>query len=170
MLMMIALMLQAAAPPAQIELSEGDLRQMAMIAGSRQAAGAEQARKLKGEQLAAALTGALEDKTRLIYKDGLGLIVEYTAPGGELRMWYPGKEDVIAGRWAVQRTKKLANACFRFGAAGSIAQTPFEPRECVAAEQTLGAANVIRDWRGDVFHLMSGHIPYVKSAMGMPTP
>jgi hypothetical protein len=170
MLMMLALMLQAAAPPAEIELTEGDLHQMSMIAGSRQAAGAEQARKLKGRQLAAALTGALENKTRLIYKKGLGIIVEYTAPGGELRMWYPGEKDVIAGQWGVQQKKKLASACFRFGAARSAAPALFEPKECFAAEQTLGAANVIRDWRGDVFNLMSGRIPYVKSAMGMPTP
>lgn len=170
MMLMIAMMLQAAAPPPEVQLSEGDLRQMAMIAGSRQAAAVEQARKLKGDQLAAALTGALQNKTRLIYKDGLGILVEYTAPGGELRMWYPGEKGVIAGQWGVQQKKKLANACFRFGAASSSAAALFEPKECVAPEQTLGAANVIRDWRGDVFNLMSGRIPYVKSAMGMPTP
>jgi hypothetical protein len=169
-MLMIALMLQAAAPPAEVELTEGDLRQMAMIAGSRQTAAVEQARKLKGNQLAAALTGALENKTRLIYKDGVGILVEYTAPGGELRMWYPGEKDVVAGQWAIQRKKKLASACFRFGAAGNTAPILFEPKECVAPEQTLGAASVIRDWRGDVFNLMSGRIPYVKSAMGMPTP
>jgi hypothetical protein len=173
MMLMLAFMLQAAAPPAEIELSEGDARQMVMIAGSRQAAAVEQARKLKGDQLAAALGGVLGNKTRMIYKDGVGVIVEYMAPGGEFRMWLPGKDGVIAGQWGVQRQKKKkkqVNACFRYGAATSTAPVVFGPNECVAPEQTLAAANVIREWRGDVFGLMSGRIPYVKSAMGMPTP
>jgi hypothetical protein len=169
-MLMMALLLQAAVPPAEVELSEGDLRQMSMIAGSRHAAAIEQAKMLKGDQLAAALNGALSNLTRMIYKDGHGVFVEYTAPGGELRMWYPGERSVGVGQWGIQQKKKLANACFHFGVANNPAAGVFEPNECVLPEQTLGAANVIREWRGDLFNLMSGRIPYVKSAMGMPTP
>ena len=172
-MLMIALLLQAAAPPGEVELSEGELRQMSMIAGSRQASAVEQARGLKGDALASVLTDALNDRTRVIYHDGEGIFVEYTAPGGELRMWYPGKRGVVVGQWGVQhqkRKKKLVNACFHYRATTSAETGLFEPNECVPPEQTLSAANVIREWRGDVFNLMTGRIPYVKSAMGMPTP
>ena len=168
----IALMLQAAAPPAEVVLSEGDLRQMSMIAGSRQINAVEQLKTLKGDALAAALNGALSDRTRVIYQDGHGIFVEYTAPGGELRMWYPGNRNLVGGQWGVQqqKKKKLANACFHYRSATNPVTGVFEPTECVAPEQTLSAANVIREWRGDVFNLMAGRIPYVKSAMGLPTP
>ncbi|WP_294123803.1 hypothetical protein [Sphingomonas sp.] len=172
MIFTIALMLQAAAPPAEVELSEADARQMIMIAGSRRTEAVEQMRKLKGDQLAAALTDAIGHKTRMIYKDGVGVIVEYMAPGGEFRLWLPGRDGIVVGQWGVQRQKKKkqVNACFRYGAAASASPIVYGPNECVTPEQTLSAANVIREWRGDVFSLMSGHIPYVKSAMGMPVP
>jgi len=167
----IALMLQAAAPPTEVELSEGDLRQMSMIAGSRRASAFEQLKMLKGDALAAALTGALSNRTRVTYLDGEGILVEYSAPGGELRMWYPGNRNVATGQWGVQQQKKkLVNACFRYRAATNPASQAFEPGECVPAEQTLSGANVIREWRGDVFNLMTGRVPYVKSPMGMPSP
>jgi len=168
-MLMIALLLQAAAPPAEVELSEGDLRQMAMIAGSRRVAAYEQVKMMKPAQLASVLTGALNNRTRMIYQDGDGVFVEYTAPGGELRAWFPGNRGVVVGQWGVQQKKKLVNACFRYGAANP-ATKGFEPQDCAPPEQTLGAANVIREWRGDVFNLMTGHIPYVKSEMGMPNP
>lgn len=171
-MLMIALLLQAAAPPAEVELSEGDLHQMSMIAGSRQAGVVEQVKAMNRDQLASALNGALSDRTRMTYQDGEGIIVEYSAPGGELRMWYPGHRNVVVGQWGVppQKKKKLVSACFHYGAATTQVAEAFQPNECAPPEQTLGAANVIREWRGDVFNLMTGRIPYVKSAMGMPTP
>ena len=169
-MLIMALLLQAAAPPAEIELDESDLHQMSMIAGSRQVAAIEQMKVLKPDQLALALNDALSDRTRTIYYDGQGVLVEYTAPGGELRLWYPGKRRAVAGQWGVQQKKKLVNACFRYRAPTGPVPQPFEPRECVQPERTLGESNVIREWRGDVFNLMTGQVPYVKSVMGLPTP
>lgn len=168
-MLMIALLLQAAAPPPEVELSEGDLRQMAMIARSRRSAAVEMVKVLKPNQLEAALREALSDRTRMSY-DGEGVVIEYSAPGGQLRTWHPGYRNLVGGQWGVQRFKKLVSACFRHGSAAGQATGPFEPRDCLPAEETLGAANVIREWRGDVFNLMTGRVPYVKSAMGMPNP
>jgi hypothetical protein len=169
-MLILALLLQAAAPPFEVELNEGDIHQMSMIAGTRQVAAIEQVKMLKPAQLAVALNDALNDRTRIIYYDGLGVLVEYTAPGGELRLWYPGQRSAVVGQWGVQQKKKLVNACFRYRAATSPVPQPFEPQQCVRPEQTLGETNVIREWRGDVFNLMTGRIPYVKSVMGLPTP
>ena len=175
MLFAIAMLLQAAtAPPPPslhngIELTEGDIRQMLMVAQSKEGASVEKAMTLKGPALDAALRGAIADRTKVIYEEDEGVIVEYAAPDGQLRRWYPGARMAVPGRWGVQRlTKKLTAACFRYPAAEQVA-TPFIPSECLRVEQTLSSAGVLRQWRGDVFGLMRG-IPYAKSAMGMPTP
>lgn len=170
MLFAIAMLLQAAAPPpSEIELSEGDIRQMLMVAQSKEGGAVEKAMTLKGPELDAALRGAIADRTNVVYDEADGLIVQYASPDGQLRRWYPGTRRAVPGRWGVQRlTKKLTAACFRYPAAEPPA-TPFIPSECVRVEQTLSSAGVLRQWRGDVFGLMRG-IPYAKSAMGMPTP
>ena len=165
------LLVQIAPPPATEQLlDEGDARQMQMMARSRVPAAIEQARTLKPDALETALRNALTDRTRMIYREGHGVTVEYAAPGGTLHVWYPGGAQAAAGTWGVQRfKKKLVNACFRYQAADP-APRPFDPAECVPAEQTLGAADVVREWRGDVFGLATGQVPYVKSAMGLPEP
>ena len=171
MLFAIAMLLQVAVPPStEVELSEGDVRQMLMVAQSREGASVEKAMTLKGPALETALRGAIADRTRVIYDEEEGVIVQYAATDGQLRRWYPGSRIALPGRWGVQRmNKKLTNACFRFPAAADPAASPFTPSECVRTEQALSSAGVLRQWRGDVFGLMRG-IPYAKSAMGMPTP
>lgn len=163
-------LLQAATPADEQIISDGDLRQMQMVAQSREAAAIEQARTLKPDALEQALRDALSDRTRMIYSQGHGIRVEYTSPDGALRLWYPGGRQVALGQWGVQRfKKKLINACFRYRPA-EAAGAAFAASECAPAEQTLSAVNVLRDWRGDVFALTSGRIPYVKAEMGMPSP
>ena len=172
MLFAIAMLLQAAtAPPStEIELSEGDIRQMLMVAQSRESGSVEKAMTLKGPALDAALRGAIADRTHVIHDEADGVIVQYASPDGQLRRWYPGTRMAVPGRWGVQRlTKKLTAACFRYPAAAAATAAPFIPSECVRVEQTLSSAGVLRQWRGDVFGLMRG-IPYTKTAMGMPTP
>ena len=170
MLFAIAMLLQAAAPPAEVQLSEGDIRQMLMVAQSKEGGAIEKAMTLKGSELENALRGAIADRTKIFYEEDEGVIVQYAAPDGQLRRWYPGSRSPVLGRWGVQRiTKKLTAACFRFPAVTEPVAVPFLPSECVRVEQTLSSANVLRQWRGDVFGLMRG-IPYVKSTMGMPTP
>ena len=170
MLLTIAMLLQAAAPPTEVQLSEGDIRQMLMVAQSKEGAAVEKAVTLKGAELDQALRGAIADRTKIFYEEDEGVIVQYAAPDGQLRRWYPGSRSPVFGRWGVQRlTKKLTAACFRIPAVTEPVAMPFSPSECMRAEQTLSSANVLRQWRGDVFGLMRG-IPYVKSTMGMPTP
>lgn len=169
MLFAIAMLLQAATPPTETELSLGEVRQMLMVARSREGAAVEKALTTKGPALEAALRGVIADRTKVIFDEDDGVIVEYAAPDGQLRRWYPGSRLPVIGRWGVQRiSKKLTAACARYPAAEPV-PTPFAPSECVRAEQTLSSANVLRQWRGDVFGLMRG-IPYVKSPMGLPTP
>ena len=170
MLFAIALLMQAVVPPTEVELSGGEVRQMLMIARSRESAALEKARTTKGPELEAALRGAIADRTKIVYQEDEGVIVQYASPDGQLRMWYPGSRSPVIGRWGVQRmSKKLTNACFRFPAAVEVTASPFLPSECVRAEQTLSSAGVLQQWRGDVFGLMRG-LPYVKSPMGLPTP
>ena len=170
MLLAIAMLLQAAAPPTEVQLSEGDVRQMLMVAQSKEGSAIEKAVTLKGAELDQALRGAIADRTKVFYDEEEGVIVQYAAPDGQLRRWYPGSRSPVFGRWGVQRlTKKLTAACFRIPAVTQPVAIPFSPSECMRAEQTLSSANVLRQWRGDVFGLMRG-IPYVKSTMGMPTP
>ena len=164
------LVLQLSPPATEQMLDEGDARQMQMMARSRAPAAIERARTLKPDALETALRNALTDRTRMIYREGQGVTVEYAAPDGRLYLWYPGSAHSAAGTWGVQRfKKKLVNACFRYQPA-EAAPRPFEAGDCVPAEQTLGAADVVREWRGDVFGLGSGRVPYVKSAMGLPEP
>ena len=170
MLLAIAMLLQAAAPPTEVQLSEGDVRQMLMVAQSKEGSAIEKAVTLKGAELDQALRGAIADRTKIFYEEDEGVIVQYAAADGQLRRWYPGSRSPVFGRWGVQRlTKKLTAACFRIPAVTEPVAVPFSPSECVRAEQTLSSANVLRQWRGDVFGLMRG-VPYVKSPMGLPTP
>ena len=163
-------LLQAGGPSNEVELSVGDIRQMLMVAQSKEGSAIEKAVTLKGAELDQALRGAIADRTKVFYDEDEGVIVQYAAPDGQLRRWYPGSRSPVFGRWGVQRlTKKLTAACFRVPAVTEPVAVPFSPSECVRAEQSLSSANVLRQWRGDVFGLMRG-IPYVKSTMGMPTP
>lgn len=172
MLLAIAMLLQAATvpPSTEIELSEGDVRQMLMVAQSRAGGAVEKAKTLKGPALEAALRGAIADRTKVIYDEEDGVIVQYASTDGQLRRWYPGNRMAVPGRWGVQRlSRKLTAACFRYPAAVEPVASPFVAGECVGAEQALSSSGVLRQWRGDVFGLMRG-IPFVKSPMGMPTP
>ena len=175
MLLTIAMLLQAplaqvSAPSTEVELSVGDIRQMLMVAQSKEGSAIEKVVTLKGAELDQALRGAIADRTKVFYEEDEGVIVQYAAADGQLRRWYPGSRSPVFGRWGVQRlTKKLTAACFRIPAVTEPVAVPFSPSECVRAEQTLSSANVLRQWRGDVFGLMRG-VPYVKSPMGLPTP
>jgi len=141
-----------------------------MLARSREGAAVEKALTIKGAELESALRGAVANRTKAIYQEDEGVIVQYASPDGQLRLWYPGSRTPVNGRWGVQRvSKKLVNVCFRYPAMADPAASPFVPAECVRAEQTLSSSNVLQQWRGDVFGLMRG-IPFVKSAMGMPAP
>ncbi len=170
MLILFALLFHSGAPAKEVVLGEGEVRQMMMIAQSRESSAVEKALTLKGPALEAALRGAIADRTRVIYQEDEGIIVQYAGPDGQLRIWYPGSRSPVVGRWGIQRmSKKLVNACFRSPAPIDPAATPYLPSECVRAEQTLSSGNVLRQWRGDVFGLMRS-VPYVKSPMGLPTP
>lgn len=122
------------------------------------------------EELSRALTEALSGRSSLVYQEGHGVYVEYTAPDGQLRMWYPNNLRVVRGSWGVRQVRGRARACFRYSNAVNPVTQVFEPTECVSAVQSLSGANVLRSWPGDVFGLMADRIPYRKTSMDMPSP
>jgi hypothetical protein len=134
---------------------------------------AEASKRIEGqstEQLSSALTAALSDRSKLIYQAGHGVYVEYTAPDGQLRMWYPNNLRVVKGSWGVRKVKGRLRACFHYSNAVNPVTQVFEPTECVSAVQTLSEADVLKSWAGDAFGLMRDRIPYRKGKMDMPSP
>ena len=122
------------------------------------------------EQFSSALTAAFSGRTKLIYQEGHGVFAEYTAPDGQLRMWYPNNQAVVKGRWGVQRVSDAVRICFHYFNSTNPVTREFEPRECIPAAQALSEVPVLRSWPGDVFNLMSDRIPYRKGLMDMPAP
>lgn len=167
----LAALVAAAAPQGETVVSEQEARQLAQIARSGSGEGVVMARKLKGKKLAAALEAALAGQTRLVHVPDLGIYAIYTAPGGALYAWFPGQPAVIGGKWGVQRfSSKLSSACFRYRRATGWTDGPFVPGECVSPDVTLGQADVLGRWGGDVFGLSSGRVPFIKAQWGMPKP
>lgn len=175
MFSLFALLLAQAGPAAPVPASVPVLQ--AEEAGRFALAGVEKLAEararidgLTDQQLSAALTEALEDRSKLIYQAGHGVFVEYTAPDGQLRIWYPNNVGVVKGSWGTRKVGKRIRACFRYSNAVNPVTRVFEPDECPSAAQTLSEGNVLRSWQGDVFGLMSDRIPYRKGAMDMPSP
>jgi hypothetical protein len=168
----IALLLAQAGPasaPVPVLTSEEAVR--FVLAGAKKEKEAGQ--RIEGqsnEQIEAALTAALSGKSKLVYQGGHGVYVEYTAPDGRLRMWYPNNLNVVKGSWGVRRIGKKMRACFSYRDAINPVSQVYEPTECVPAVQTLSEANVLKSWDGDAFGLMQDRIPYRKGAMDMPEP
>lgn len=161
----------ASAAPATPQMLKPEEAGRFVVAGAEKQADA--AARIKGqsdEQVSAALTEALSGKSKLIYQQGHGVFVEYSAPDGQLRMWYPNNQGVVKGSWGVRRIKGKVRACFRYNAAVNPVTGAFEPTECVTAAQTLSEANALKIWPGDVFNLMSDRIPYRKGPMDLPEP
>jgi hypothetical protein len=134
---------------------------------------AETRRRIKGwsnEQLQAELPRAVSGKTKLIFQAGHGVYAEYTAPDGNLRMWYPKNVNVVKGSWGVRVMRGKVRTCFSYRNAVNPVTQVYEPTECILPDQTLSAANVLQSWDGDVFHLMDDKIPYPKDALDIPSP
>ena len=162
--------LQGAPPASSKILGETEAQAIALAAIDKQY---EMRRTIKDwpeQQLAAELAKAVSGKTKLIFQAGHGVYVEYTAPDGNLRMWYPRNVKVVKGSWGVRKVRGKTRACFRYANAVNPVTQVFEPTECVSAEQTLSAGEVLQSWDGDVFRLMEDRIPYPKAAMDMPSP
>ena len=162
--------MQGAAPPSPKILSEAEAHQIANAAIDKQLAMRGTIKDWPEPQLAAELTRAVSGKTKLIFQHGHGVYVEYTAPDGNLRMWYPRNVKVVKGSWGLRKVRGKMRACFRYANAVNPVTQVFEPTECVSAEQTLSAGEVLQSWDGDVFRLMDDRIPYQKAAMDIPSP
>lgn len=151
-------------------LSPDEAGQLAVAGLHREA---EARRAIKGwsdEQMAAALDKAVSGKTKLIFQAGHGVYAEYTAPDGNLRMWYPKNLNVVKGSWGVRKVRGKSRACFTYRNAVNPVTQVYEPTECVSPEQTIGGADVIQSWDGDVFRLMEDRIPYSKGNLDIPSP
>lgn len=162
--------LQGSAQPVPKVLGEAEAHQIAASAIDKQLAMRATIRDWPEPRLAAELARAVSGKTRLIFQHGHGVYVEYTAPDGNLRMWYPRNLKVVKGSWGVRKVRGKVRACFRYANAINPVTQVYEPTECVSAEQTLSAGEVLQSWDGDVFRLMDDRIPYQKGAMDIPSP
>jgi hypothetical protein len=175
MLHLLTLLLaQAAAaapvPPGVPSLQPSDARAFVLEGFKKEERTAKLIKGQSPEQLSAALTNSLSGKSKLIFQPGHGVYVEYTAPDGQLRMWYPRNVNVVRGSWAIRTMKGEVRSCFRYKEAVDPVTQIYEPTECVRPVQTLSESNVLKSWSGDAFHLMSGRIPYSKGAMDLPSP
>jgi hypothetical protein len=172
--LIILAMAQASAPatppPAVPMFRTEDVKDFVLAGFKKQS---ETAKALKGqtdEQVGSALTASVSGKTKLIFQPGHGVYAEYTAPDGQLRMWYPRNVKVVKGSWGLRTIKGRTRICFKYADAINPVTQLYEPTECVAPVQTLSEADVLRSWPGDVFDLMSGRLPYQKGALDMPAP
>jgi hypothetical protein len=166
----VALQASGSAPAVPRILQPEEAGRFVVAGAGKQAEAAARIRGQSDEQVSTALTEALSGKSKLIYQEGHGVFVEYTAPDGQLRMWYPNNQGVVRGSWGIRRIKNKMRACFRYNAAVNPVSGEFEPTECVSAAQTLSEANALKVWPGDVFGLMSDKIPYRKGVMDLPEP
>nr|WP_294848372.1 hypothetical protein [uncultured Sphingomonas sp.] len=162
-------LLLALAGPTETILAEDEIRQMRMVASSQGAEAAGELKTLKGPALETALRDAVSDKTRAVLIDGYGIYLVHASSDGRLQGWFPGQSVAIAGTWGVQKfSKKLIVACQRFDRPEQARTGPYQPKECAAADKTLGGSDVLRQWEGDPFDLTGGKVPYIKKAWGLP--
>jgi len=161
---------QGGIPSSGKTLSFAEAGRMLVAADKKQAETRRRIRDWPNEQVASELGKSISGKTKLIYQLGHGVYVEYTAADGNLRMWYPKNQNVVKGSWGVREMRGKVRACFHYSDAVNPVTHVFEPTECVPADQTLSAADVLETWDGDVFRLMEDKIPYSKGVMDMPTP
>ena len=158
----------AVAQDGSVVLSPDDARAFTGLARHKQSEEKKALRRLSNADIHAALIDNLTDKTKIIYQKGYGVYVEYSAPDGSDRMWFFSNPNVVRGVWGVPDTSGKPRACFHYFNSHNYVTGEFESTECISAEQTLSNADVISEKTGDVFGLMSGKVPYVKSAMDVP--
>jgi hypothetical protein len=121
------------------------------------------------EQTTVALKAELSNHTNILYQRGHGVYAEFTAANGKLLMWYPGNLTVVTGSWAVVPMDGVPKACFHYNGAVNPITGAYEPTECVDPVQTLSRIGVLASRAGDIFNLASGHLPYAKKALEVPT-
>ena len=151
-------------------LSPTEAGQLAETALYKQAETGRLIKEWPDERLQAELKNAVNGKTKVIFQPGHGVYAEYTAPDGNLRMWYPNNLKVVKGSWGVRTVNGRARACFTYRNATNPITHVFEPTECVLPEQTLSGGDVLQSWDGDVFGLMENRIPYTKGTLDIPVP
>jgi hypothetical protein len=149
-------------------LSREDARNFANLAQQKIAAKKEQLSKLSKQEITDALKANLRDKTKIIYQQGYGVFVEYSAADGRDRMWFPGNRGVVIGCWGLRDFGEKTRACFKYFNSRNAVTGEFENTECIPPEQTLSGGNVIDEKSGDAFNLLSDKIPYRKDAMSIP--
>jgi hypothetical protein len=121
------------------------------------------------EQTTIALNAELSNQTNILYQRGHGVYAEFSAADGRLLMWYPGNRMVVTGSWAVVPMDGVPKACFHYNGAVNPVTGAYEPTECVDPVQTLSRSGVLANRTEDIFNLASGHLPYAKNAVEVPT-
>ncbi len=152
-----------------VTLSPEGAHKVTELGKQKQSEAKKTLKTLSSEEIRAALNDNLKDKTKIIYQKGYGVYVEYSAPDGSDRMWFPGNRGAVRGVWGLRDMSGKPHACFHYFNSRNYVTGEFESTECIDPEVTLGNADVIDEKTGDVFNLMPGQIPYVKSSMDVPT-
>src|SRR5215212_6824335 len=106
-LLTIVAMAQATAaatvPPSVPLFRTEDVKDFVLAGFKKQSAVAKTIKGQSDEQLSAALTASVSGRTKLIFQPGHGVYAEYTAPDGQLRMWYPKNLNVVKGSWGLRK-------------------------------------------------------------------
>ena len=160
--------LQVATPSKTLSAAEAG--QLAVASMHKQADTRRQIKGWSNEQLEAELIKAVSGKTKLIFQAGHGVYAEYTAPDGNLRMWYPKNVNVVKGSWGLRTMRGKVRTCFSYRNAVNPITQVYEPTECISPDQTLSGADLLQSWDGDVFRLMENKIPYPKGTLDVPSP
>lgn len=149
-------------------LTPAEAQSFAMLATAKEKAARDRLKTLSKEQIYAELQHNLSDVTKIIYQPGFGVYVEYTAADGQDRMWFPGNTRAVRGVWSVRDRNGASRVCFHYFKSTNVVTGEFESTECSPPEQTLSDGIVIEKRHGDVFNLLSDHIPYRKAAFEVP--
>lgn len=150
------------------QITEEKIMEIAENADFRRVELEPKVRRWTDEEMRTALIDAVKNQTKIIYQDGHGVYIEYTAPDGRLFMWYPGNNKVVYGEWGVQKVKNKPLMCFKYFNSYHGVTGEFEPEECINQMQILSQSSVLDLWEGDAFNLASGKLPYKKSKTDIP--
>ena len=145
-----------------------DFHNFSITSQQRETAAKAQLGKLSKPEVIAAIKDNLSDKTKIIYQEGYGVYIEYSAADGRDRMWFPGNRGIVTGIWDVQDKFWGPQACFHYYKSINAVTGEYENTECTSAAQIVGNSDVIDERSGDVFNLLSNSIPYTKKPLDIP--
>lgn len=158
----------ASSPPVMMDMPAEDAAAFEDQAIVRWIEATAEINDMSEEDVRAAMSAELSDRTSIVRQEGHGIYVEYTAPDGRFFSWYPLNTSVEKGTWSISGAGSPPEACFKYKDSYHPLTGEFEPEECVPAVQIIGRVYVVDSREGDVFQLGTKGIPYAKTAEDLP--